>query len=91
MLWLSKVYTYSPELIAGNKVVVLTKKTDQRFCKVKVTCICIMPEVPVSLYATLTNLFLKSVKFTWVNLYISTFGGNKFRSVVSFTYIRVAE
>lgn len=58
MLWLSKVYTYSPELTAGNMVLWwFCQKTDQRFCKVKVTCICIMPEVPVSLCVTLTNLF----------------------------------
>lgn len=57
LLWVGKVHTYGPELAAGNKVVVLSTVTNWRFCKVKVTCICIMPEVPVSLCATLTNLF----------------------------------
>lgn len=38
-------------------MVVLLEITKWRFCKVKVTCICKMPEVPVGLDTTLTNLF----------------------------------
>lgn len=36
---------------------VLLEITKQGLCKVKVMCIYIMPEVPVSLGTTLTNLF----------------------------------